>query len=37
MRKRLILLAVVIAMFANGYSQNTVKVEKKNLITTNNG
>jgi O-glycosyl hydrolase len=37
MRKRLILLAVVISMFANSYSQNTVKVEKKNLITTNNG
>jgi O-glycosyl hydrolase len=37
MRKRLILLAVVIPLFANGYSQNTVKVEKKNLITTNNG
>jgi O-glycosyl hydrolase len=37
MRKRLILLAVVISLFANSYSQNTVKVEKKNLITTNNG
>ena len=37
MKKGLILLAVVISMFANGYSQNTVKVEKKNLITTNNG
>ena len=37
MRKRLILLAVVISLFANSYSQNTVKVEKKNQITTNNG
>lgn len=37
MKKRLILLAVVISLFATGYSQNTIKVEKKNLITTNNG
>ena len=37
MKKRLILLAVVISLFATGYSQSTIKVEKKNLITTNNG
>lgn len=37
MKKGLILLAVAISLFANSYSQNTVKVEKKNLITTNNG
>ncbi len=36
MKKGLILLAVAISLFANGYSQNTVKVEKKNIITTNN-
>ncbi len=37
MKKRLILLAVIISLFATGYSQSTIKVEKKNLITTNNG
>ncbi len=37
MKKRLILLAVITSLFATGYSQSTIKVEKKNLITTNNG